>query len=70
MAYIDHEVLLELAKVSRPRSPGLTVSSFTKVGAFAQALYDEAKQKGWVVISMKNDSNEIFPPTTVGRGTR
>ena len=42
----------------------------TKVGTFTQALYDEAQQKGWIVISMKNDWNEIFPPTTVGRGTR
>jgi phosphoglycolate phosphatase-like HAD superfamily hydrolase len=39
----------------------------SKVGAFTQALYDEAKQKGWTVISMKNDWNEVFPPTTVGR---
>jgi phosphoglycolate phosphatase-like HAD superfamily hydrolase len=42
----------------------------TKVGTFTQALYDEAKQKGWTVISMKNDWNEIFPPTTVGRGAK
>jgi hypothetical protein len=27
----------------------------TKVGAFTQALYDEAKKNGWTVISMKND---------------
>jgi phosphoglycolate phosphatase-like HAD superfamily hydrolase len=32
----------------------------TKVGAFTQALYDEAKQKGWTVISMKNDWRRIF----------
>jgi phosphoglycolate phosphatase-like HAD superfamily hydrolase len=38
----------------------------SKVGTFPQALYDEAKQKGWVVISMKNDWNEVFPPTTIG----
>jgi phosphoglycolate phosphatase-like HAD superfamily hydrolase len=38
----------------------------SKVGTFTQALYDEAKQKGWTVISMKNDWNEVFPPTTVG----
>jgi phosphoglycolate phosphatase-like HAD superfamily hydrolase len=42
----------------------------SKVGTFTQALYDEAKQKGWVVVSMKNDWNEVFPPTTVGRTTR
>jgi phosphoserine phosphatase len=32
----------------------------TKVGAFTQKLYDEARSKGWVVISMKNDWNRIF----------
>jgi phosphoglycolate phosphatase-like HAD superfamily hydrolase len=32
----------------------------TKVGAFSQALYDEAKKGGWVVISMKNDWKRIF----------
>jgi phosphoglycolate phosphatase-like HAD superfamily hydrolase len=32
----------------------------TKVGTFSQALYDEAKSKGWTVISMKNDWNSIF----------
>jgi hypothetical protein len=42
----------------------------SKVGTFTQALYDEAKQEGWVVVSMKNDWNEVFPPTTVGRTTR
>jgi phosphoserine phosphatase len=32
----------------------------TKVGAFTQALYDEARKQGWVVISMKNDWKRIF----------
>jgi hypothetical protein len=32
----------------------------TKVGTFPQALYDEAKSKGWTVISMKNDWKQIF----------
>ncbi len=32
----------------------------TKVGAFTQKLYDEAKQKGWTVISMKDDWKQIF----------
>jgi phosphoserine phosphatase len=32
----------------------------TKVGAFTQALYDEASKDGWVVISMKNDWKRIF----------
>jgi phosphoserine phosphatase len=33
----------------------------TKVGTFSQALADEAKAKGWIVISMKNDWKTIFP---------
>ena len=32
----------------------------SKVGTFTQALYDEAKAKGWTVISMKNDWKHIF----------
>jgi hypothetical protein len=32
----------------------------TKVGTFTQALYDEAKPKGWTVISMKNDWKRLF----------
>ncbi len=33
----------------------------SKVGTFTQALYDEAKKRGWVVISMKNDWKRMFP---------
>ena len=32
----------------------------TKVGAFTQALYDEATKQGWVVISMKDDWKKLF----------
>jgi phosphoglycolate phosphatase-like HAD superfamily hydrolase len=32
----------------------------TKVGAFSQALYDQAQKDGWTVISMKNDWKRIF----------
>jgi len=32
----------------------------TKFGAFSPSLMDEAKQKGWKVISMKNDWRRIF----------
>jgi hypothetical protein len=32
----------------------------TKVGTFTQALYDEAKKDGWIVISMKNDWKRSF----------
>jgi phosphoserine phosphatase len=40
-----------------------------KLGAFTQALYDQAKQKGWTVVSMKDDWKEIFP-TSIGRAIR
>ena len=32
----------------------------TKVGTFPQALYDQAKKQGWIVISMKDDWKRIF----------
>jgi len=32
----------------------------TKVGTFTQALYDEAKRKGWTVISIKKDWKRVF----------
>ncbi len=32
----------------------------SKIGTFTQALYDEAKAKGWTVISIKNDWKRIF----------
>jgi len=32
----------------------------TKIGTFTQALYDEARSKGWNVISMKKDWKHIF----------
>ena len=32
-----------------------------KVGEVTRALYDEAKKHGWVVVSMKNDWNRLFP---------
>ncbi len=32
-----------------------------KLGAFPQALYDQAKQSGWTVVSMKNDWSQVFP---------
>ena len=33
----------------------------TKVGTFTLGLYDEAKKKDWIVISMKKDWKVIFP---------
>jgi hypothetical protein len=32
----------------------------SRVGAFTQALYDEAQKKGWTVISVKKDWKRIF----------
>ncbi len=32
----------------------------SKVGTFSDALLAEANQKGWVVVSMKNDWKRIF----------
>lgn len=32
----------------------------SKVGAFPQTLLDEAKKRGWIVVSMKNDWQRIF----------
>lgn len=32
----------------------------TKVGTFTQALYDEARKQGWIVISMKGDWKRVF----------
>ena len=31
------------------------------VGTFTQSLYDEARRRGWVVISMKDDWKHVFP---------
>jgi len=33
----------------------------TRVGTFTQPLYDEAKKRGWIVISMKDDWKRLFP---------
>jgi hypothetical protein len=33
----------------------------SKVGTFTQALFDEAKNRGWVVIRMKEDWKRLFP---------
>jgi len=32
----------------------------SKVGTFTQALYDEARSKGWTVISVRNDWKRVF----------
>ncbi len=32
----------------------------TRVGTFTQALYEQAKQQGWTVVSMQNDWKRVF----------
>jgi hypothetical protein len=32
----------------------------TEVGTFPQALHDQARKQGWLVISMKDDWKRIF----------
>ncbi len=32
-----------------------------KLGAFTQAVYDEAQKAGWTVVSMKDDWKQVFP---------
>jgi phosphoglycolate phosphatase-like HAD superfamily hydrolase len=41
----------------------------TRVGTFTQALYNEAKDKGWTVISMKRDWKDVFP-ASIGRAIK
>jgi phosphoserine phosphatase len=52
-------VLHDDAKREYAYGPALGLPD-TKVGTFTQALYDEAKKDGWVVIGMKNDWKRIF----------
>jgi hypothetical protein len=37
-----------------------------KLGAFTQAVYDEARKSGWTVVSMKADWKDMFPPAADG----
>ena len=41
----------------------------SRVGTFTQALYDEAKSRGWTVVSMKDDWREVFP-RSIGRAIK
>jgi phosphoglycolate phosphatase-like HAD superfamily hydrolase len=52
-------VLHDDAKREYAYGPALGLPD-TKVGTFTQALYEEARKQGWVVISMKNDWKRIF----------
>ncbi|MGD0416860.1 MAG: haloacid dehalogenase-like hydrolase [Terriglobales bacterium] len=37
------------------------------LGAFTQALYDQAQKDGWTIVSMKNDWNRVFAFREVGQ---
>ena len=52
---------MTMQSVEYADGPAQGLPENTKVGAFTQALYDEAKKDGWIVISMKNDWKRIFP---------
>jgi phosphoglycolate phosphatase-like HAD superfamily hydrolase len=52
-------VLHDDAKREYAYGPALGLPD-TKVGEFPQSLYDQAKNQGWTVISMKNDWKHIF----------
>jgi phosphoglycolate phosphatase-like HAD superfamily hydrolase len=52
-------VLHDDAKREYAYGPALGLPN-SKIGAFPQALYDQAKKQGWTVISMKNDWKRIF----------
>ena len=34
----------------------------SQVGRFSDALMDESRRRGWIVTSMKDDWNRVFPP--------
>lgn len=48
------------AKREYPYGPAQGLAD-SKVGTFPQALYDDAKKHGWIVISMKDDWKRLFP---------
>jgi hypothetical protein len=53
----------DLMKILAATLSGMSVDDFeaeAKVGTFTPALADEAKSKGWIVISMKDDWKRIF----------
>jgi hypothetical protein len=61
-------VLHDDAKREYAYGPALGLPG-TRVGTFTQALYDEAKSKGWTVVSVKDDWNEVFAPS-IGRAIK
>ena len=54
MLVLDDDAKREYAYGPTKGFPG------TKVGTFTQNLCDEAKQRGWTVISMKDDRKRVF----------
>jgi len=58
----ETKVLLRLHRDNA--KPDFDYGAASKIGTFSDALMDDAKKKGWVVISMKDDWQTIFPPAT------
>jgi hypothetical protein len=50
-------------RIGNPRYSRLEVcATIALLGAFTQAVYDEAQKAGWTVVSMKNDWKSVFAP--------
>ena len=52
MMLVQHDDATARVRLRPPACP---------VGTFSDALMAEAKKRGWLVISMKNDWNRMFP---------
>jgi len=44
-----------------PRTPRKEAEGVLTTSSSSQALYDEAKKRGWVVVSIKDDWKRLFP---------
>ena len=54
------KAIVEFVKTTTEKGSPQFVAPEARIATFDQALYDEAKKKGWTVISMKNDWKTIF----------
>lgn len=59
-AHLDILVLHDDAAREYAYGPALGLPD-SRIGTFPQALYDDAKKRGWSVVSMKNDWKRVFP---------
>jgi hypothetical protein len=54
------KAIVEFVKTTTEKGSPQFVAPEARIATFTQALYDEAKKKGWTVVSMKNDWKSIF----------